>query len=174
MSYGLSSAIAVGMRFGKLVVQSRVTAKEAEARRGYWLCLCDCGRESRITISTNLLNGSSTSCGKCCRVKQPRAPRAYTPRPYRVRSENLAGDRFGALIALSQDHSKSGVQGAYWHCRCDCGAETVARAKDLKNGNTASCGCLKNVARLKGSRALPIARPWDGRDGRSASTFTPA
>ncbi len=29
-----------------------------------------------------------------------------------------------------------------WLCLCDCGQRTVARAENLRSGNTKSCGCL--------------------------------
>lgn len=32
----------------------------------------------------------------------------------------------------------------YWvRCICDCGNEKVVNLKNLKNGNTQSCGCLQ-------------------------------
>lgn len=30
-----------------------------------------------------------------------------------------------------------------WLCHCDCGNDLVARSRDLRSGNTKSCGCLK-------------------------------
>jgi len=38
-----------------------------------------------------------------------------------------------------------GVQGPSYVCACDCGGEKIVRAKDLKSGNTKSCGCRKTI-----------------------------
>lgn len=53
----------------------------------------------------------------------------------------LTGQRFGRLIVLKAAGSKGGKY--YWLCRCDCGTEAVKKGKNLRNGNTKSCGCLK-------------------------------
>ena len=59
--------------------------------------------------------------------------------------KDLSGIRFGKLIALNPTKSdKNGHM--IWECICDCGNTTYVRAKDLSNGNTKSCGCLKVVA----------------------------
>ena len=56
----------------------------------------------------------------------------------------LAGERFGALIAISDVGStKQGCR--LWLCRCDCGGESVVRGPDLKNGTTKSCGRCPNI-----------------------------
>jgi hypothetical protein len=57
---------------------------------------------------------------------------------------DLSGLRFGRLEALfpAADRGNGGLK---WVCRCDCGGETVARAKDLNHGNTRSCGCGRRV-----------------------------
>lgn len=53
------------------------------------------------------------------------------------------GQRYGKLVVLERAgtyHYRSGSN-AQWHCRCDCGKETVVHAKNLRSGNTRSCGC---------------------------------
>lgn len=52
------------------------------------------------------------------------------------------GNRYGLLTVLYRGpNSKDGrVQ---WHCRCDCGKEVDVVAKNLRSGNTKSCGCYK-------------------------------
>ena len=74
----------------------------------------------------------------------------------RVRNRiDRTGQRYGRLVVLSaapdrQFHSRRhGV--AQWHCRCDCGAETVVLSASLGSGHTRSCGCMvidAAVARL--------------------------
>lgn len=53
------------------------------------------------------------------------------------------GNKYGLLTVLYRGpNSKDGrVQ---WHCRCDCGNEVDVIAKNLRSGNTKSCGCYKH------------------------------
>ena len=53
------------------------------------------------------------------------------------------GQSFEHLTVLkeSRDRGKSGVK--KWICRCDCKKIVTVRGDNLKNGNTKSCGCLK-------------------------------
>lgn len=49
-----------GIKFGKLTVIERSTnSKSGKAR---WRCVCDCGKET-VSVSSNLVNGMSTTCG---------------------------------------------------------------------------------------------------------------
>jgi hypothetical protein len=60
-----------------------------------------------------------------------------------TRPLDLAGQTFGRLTAVERvENDEHG--NARWHCRCACG-ETAAsvRCRDLRNGNTGSCGCLQ-------------------------------
>lgn len=52
----------------------------------------------------------------------------------------LGGVRFGRLVALSRERSGGETK---WRCVCDCGREKSVRSKDLRNGATRSCGCIK-------------------------------
>lgn len=67
--------------------------------------------------------------------------------------KDLSGMTFGRLTAvrLSTDDELSDKQRASgrscWLCECECGETTAALAKDLKSGNTKSCGCQSS--RLK-------------------------
>lgn len=77
---------------------------------------------------------------------------------------NITGMRFGILNVLAIAPRPPNGQGRHWSCKCDCGKHTVARAKDLRNGNTASCGCLKpgrggNAGRHR-TPVLDLNRPW--------------
>lgn len=55
---------------------------------------------------------------------------------------NLSGQRFGMLVAIQ--YVRSDAKGnAIWECKCDCGATALVVAKDLKTGNTKSCGCYR-------------------------------
>ncbi len=81
----------------------------------------------------------------------------------------LTGRRFGRLVVLERAGSTHGK--ATWRCRCDCGDETVTRGTYLRNGRTASCGCL-NIERTRdantkhGGRYLPEYYVWAAMKSR--------
>lgn len=74
------------------------------------------------------------------------------------RAENLTGNVYGRLTAVSYESSK-------WTCKCECGSEIKARAGSLKSGNTKSCGCLQKE---KASTAL-INYFKDYREGKGST-----
>lgn len=126
-----------GRRFGKLVVEERVTAAEAgkESNRHFWKCKCDCGKTTYVDGSS-LLSGVTKSCG--CLREGPR--------------ENLTGRRFGRLVVKGwiPDEKK----GVIWECQCDCGGSCFAQGSLLKRGNVISCGCFsKETAKIIGNAA---------------------
>lgn len=55
---------------------------------------------------------------------------------------NLAGQIFGRWTVLSYDERSRGG-GARWLCRCSCGATKIVKVRDLRTGDSKSCGCLK-------------------------------
>lgn len=55
--------------------------------------------------------------------------------------KNLAGQRFGRLVAIGLD-DKPGRK-KYWVCQCDCGNVKSVRSDSLQSGAIRSCGCLK-------------------------------
>lgn len=113
-------------RFGSLVVVERLPEKED--RYATWRCKCDCGGE--IVVNTKRLQrGTITSCG-CIPKKNAR---------YGAITENLAGRRFGKLVALHLAERKNGR--IRWMCQCDCGNTCIVAAHELKAGKTKSCGC---------------------------------
>ncbi len=67
-----------------------------------------------------------------------------------------AGKRFGSLVVVryagrrpTPSNPKCG--NALWHCRCDCGLDTVVVARSLVDGSTKSCGCKAiELLRAKG------------------------
>lgn len=59
---------------------------------------------------------------------------------------DLSGQRFGRLLAIERDTSRSPKERKYrtlWKCKCDCGKEVVVWANNLVRGHTLSCGCYK-------------------------------
>ena len=55
---------------------------------------------------------------------------------------NLAGERFGRLIAI-QNVGSNARGNSLWECVCDCGQVIVVNSQKLKNGHTKSCGCYR-------------------------------
>lgn len=150
----------VGQRFGQLIVKERI--EETSGRYCQWLCVCDCGNEV-VYNTRHLRRGAITNCG--C-VPSPNAKRGPV-------AENLTGNKYGKLTALYQVESKNGR--TRWMCRCDCGTEKVVAARDLKYGNTKSCGCAryrKPTAKLdlKGRQfgRLTACYPLEKRNKRSS------
>lgn len=119
----------IGQRFGKLVVLSKAFRKN---NHRYWHCQCDCGKECDVT-TTALRTGQTQSCG--CLFKEAQY----------LRRDNLTGQRFGKLVALSPIPSQKGDKQTFWHCRCDCGNECDVQTGHLKSNSVLSCGCLKSL-----------------------------
>lgn len=54
---------------------------------------------------------------------------------------NIAGERFGRLVVLSEADKKKAGSRRRWNCRCDCGTEREFDQRRLTSGQTVSCGC---------------------------------
>jgi hypothetical protein len=87
---------------------------------------------------------------------------------------DLSGQRFGRLTAIAGkrklDRNRV-TRTTWWRCICDCGSLIEIRAKSLRNGNTRSCGCLRQevIANKNkkhgyciGRHYLPEYRSWQG------------
>lgn len=55
---------------------------------------------------------------------------------------DITGERYGKLVAIKYSHTNKAKK-AVWECKCDCGNVHYVTAKDLRSGNTKSCGCTK-------------------------------
>ena len=55
----------------------------------------------------------------------------------------LAGQRFGRLLAVRDAGKTSGDGKRMWECECDCGVKVAVASSSLRQGKTMSCGCLK-------------------------------
>lgn len=105
----------IDKKYGKLTVISVFRENSVTWAK----CRCNCGGE-KITRLSSLKNGNCTSCG--C-----------------AKRENFEGQRFGKLAVVKFDHAEK--RQAFWLCQCDCGNYSVVPTRNLKNGNTRSCGC---------------------------------
>ena len=56
---------------------------------------------------------------------------------------DLTGKRFGRLIVIRRSYPNAKNKDVKWLCGCDCGTKKVVRGKNLKQGCSKSCGCLK-------------------------------
>lgn len=64
----------------------------------------------------------------------------------------MIGRKFGRLTVISEapchlDPSRRKRRA--FTCKCDCGAQLVARGEDLRSGNTQSCGCRQVESVIK-------------------------
>jgi hypothetical protein len=78
---------------------------------------------------------------------------AAKPKRMTAKSIDVTGEKYGMLTARARAFLNE--QGAHWTFDCDCGLSRVARLKDVRYGNTASCGCMQFV---KGG--VQVERPW--------------
>ena len=114
-----------GRRYGKLTVLKRVENMKGQVM---WKCRCDCGQIT-IASSHGLNTGSKKSCG-CLRYSNSR-------------KQDIAGKRFGKLVALYPLNKHRGGGSVLWKCQCDCGKQAEITVSDLNKGNNKSCGCMK-------------------------------
>lgn len=80
---------------------------------------------------------------------------------------DITGQRFGRLVAIEVAQEKP----RKWRCKCDCGNEAVVLTRDLRNGNTKSCGCLRreyeDLSGQRFGRLLAVERMGSDSDGFS-------
>lgn len=48
--------------------------------------------------------------------------------------------RYGRLLVINRIGTKQGSP--LWECECDCGNTTEVTSRNLRSGNTSSCGCI--------------------------------
>jgi hypothetical protein len=135
-----------GKRFSRYLVIKETQSTSYGSRR--WLCKCDCGNEREV-LQSNLIRGTSTSCG-CFRREELIKPRAKL---------DLIGERFGRYIVTGYDRLYKGHN--YWFCTCDCGTKSSITGDSLRHGKTLSCGCLQiEKATTHGMRYTPEYGTW--------------
>ena len=64
-----------------------------------------------------------------------------------ISNGNMIGRRFGKLTVI-EDAGKQkypcGCSAKMWKCLCDCGNTATVLGRNIRNGNTVSCGCSKS------------------------------
>lgn len=119
----------IGHVFGKLTVLSEA-ASSSKVRKV--LCSCACGGEAVVTVD-KLRGGRTRSCGCLKSEKQS--------------TKFLSGERYGKLTII-KDVGKTKSNRRIVECLCDCGATSFVPTNNLQSGNTTSCGCYGQEARL--------------------------
>lgn len=61
---------------------------------------------------------------------------------------NLIGQKFNRLLVLEKTSERK-AGSIVWKCLCDCGNIAYVSSRNLKSGNTKSCGCLNNEKRIE-------------------------
>ena len=85
---------------------------------------------------------------------------------------NEVGNKYGLLTVIERgQNTKEGS--AQWVCECECGNKTIVSGKNLRKGNTKSCGCLKlkkpparkDLTGKRFGRLLVVGEPQNGSRG---------
>lgn len=137
-----------GLKFGRLTVleyiPNYVTKNGKISPR--WKCICECQlkspeeeRKYTYARSIDLRNSNIVSCG-CYHQELRHTIKIKNPA---IRVEDLMGQKFGRLTVKQRGENTLSGQ-AQWWCECDCGNPNLVliRARNLKTGNTKSCGCI--------------------------------
>lgn len=82
----------------------------------------------------------------------------------------LSGRNFGRLTVIKQA-GRASDRHVLWLCVCKCGNRILVRSRDLLNGHTKSCGCLKEDVNTKhGGRGAYVTERlyfvWRGMKNR--------
>lgn len=105
--------------------------RRPEDKKTKWYCECTCGN-SIICSGSELRTGKRTSCGKHCN-----------------NYKNEEGKTYGFLKVLKRDETPPSCfadKTVHWICKClNCGNIKSISGKNLRNGDTQSCGCIKSL-----------------------------
>lgn len=121
--------VIIGKKFGRLTPVEMIREKRHKYNEIFYKCNCDCGKINHMITRSNLLKGTTTSCG--CKTKEL---------IYHM-GKDLTGMRFGRLTAINKTHHPD-KKGGFWNCLCDCGEYKLIKTGSLTCGNAKSCGCL--------------------------------
>lgn len=122
----------IGQRFSRLVVLEYAEEDKQVYYNGRhkvtWKCQCDCGNIHYATTE-NLKRGDTPSCG--CITKENR----------KKQLKDLSGQTFGYLTVLKWIGTVN--KNSKYLVKCVCGKEYEIYSSNLTQGNTKSCGCIK-------------------------------
>ena len=121
-----------------------------------WKCKCECGNICYVTTEC-LRSGDTPSCG--CLTKE------------RLHSQlnDLSGQKFGHLQVLKWIGTING--NSKYLVKCDCGKEYEIYAQNLTQGNTTSCGCVRESHGEQKIREILIKNNIEFENQKSFSDF---
>lgn len=87
---------------------------------------------------------------------------------------DLTGQKYGRLTVIERAGRTAHGEHAKWVCLCECGNVTTVIGKNLRNGNTTSCGCahkeqmsqIGKANRTHGKSHTRLHKVWAGMIGR--------
>jgi hypothetical protein len=123
----------VGERFGRWTVLKRNKKslnRGDKSSKTFWDCKCDCGNIG-VVSGGNLKSGTSKSCG--CRQKELVGASKFI---------DLKNKKFG-ILTVKKIYGKNKHKRLLWECSCECGNKCVVAGTYLANGDTKSCGCMR-------------------------------
>ena len=112
-----------GNHYGMITVNER--GPNDNNGKAQWFCTCECGN-TFLARGTDLRRNKILTCG-CTSYNKGQA---------------LVGQKFGKLTVIKFLGTNNYGKHEY-ECLCDCGNTTIVVGQHLKNGNTKSCGCIK-------------------------------
>lgn len=94
---------------------------------------------------------------------------------------NLVGQRYGRLLVSAPAEPRikpNGRKSTRWLCVCDCGKSKVTYHDNLKNGSSASCGCIRierisNLRKTHGLSSHGCFHSWTSMKHRCLSPDDP-
>lgn len=118
-----------GHHYGQLTVIKPV--RLPGERKIKWECQCSCGN-TIYCYGSDLRSGKRTSCGNRCNSRI-----------------DMTGKTFGFLTVIEQDKTPAKEwpdRTIHWICKCNnCGSIKSVSGRNLRRGDTKSCGCIKSA-----------------------------
>lgn len=81
--------------------------------------------------------------------------------PTSPRFANITGNRYGRWLVIGFSHITD-TKRTLWLCQCDCGTKRIVEGENLKNGNTKSCGCSRELRKTYGMEKTAEYQAWKG------------
>ena len=83
---------------------------------------------------------------------------------------DLTGKKFGLWTVICRDYEYQKLHGyekPYWKCKCDCGTIKSVSGKDLRDGKSTNCGCVRKQTLSKYNESInPINAIIGNRYGK--------